>query len=359
MRILYGVVGEGMGHAIRSKVVLEHLFAQGHEVEIIASSRAVDFLGEHFPEVHRIHGLHILYEENRVRRGRTLWSNVLSGTAALPKQIRAYFDLVEDFAPEVVISDFESWVYFYAKLHRLPIVSIDNMQVLNRCKHDARITRGIRTELELTRAFVTSKLPFCRHYLITTFFYPELRRKRTTLVPPLLRREILEARTRATRGEHLLVYQTAEGNEALPTALTSLGLPCRVYGMRRELREDVQEGPLLYRPFDERRFVDDLCSARAVISGGGFTLMGECVYLHKPVLSVPVHGQLEQVVNARYLEREGFGLGVEHVDTAVLREFLQALPSYEAKLAHYAQDGNRVASDALDGLLDRAASGLL
>jgi uncharacterized protein (TIGR00661 family) len=96
-----------------------------------------------------------------------------------------------------------------------------------------------------------------------------------------------------------------------------------------------------------------------VISGGGFTLMGECVYLHKPVLSVPVHGQLEQVVNARYLEREGFGLGVEHVDTAVLREFLQALPSYEAKLAHYAQDGNRVASDALDGLLDRAASGLL
>ena len=36
MRVLYGVVGEGMGHAIRSRVVLEHLFAQGHEVEIMA-----------------------------------------------------------------------------------------------------------------------------------------------------------------------------------------------------------------------------------------------------------------------------------------------------------------------------------
>src|SRR5689334_5753027 len=106
-----------MGHAIRSKVVLEHLFAQGHTVEIMASSRAVDFLRQHFPEVHRIHGLHILYEENRVRRGRTLWSNVQAGTVALPQQIAAYFELVRDFAPEVVVSDFESWTYFYAKLN--------------------------------------------------------------------------------------------------------------------------------------------------------------------------------------------------------------------------------------------------
>ena len=32
MKILYGVVGEGMGHAMRSRVVLEHLVGQGHEM---------------------------------------------------------------------------------------------------------------------------------------------------------------------------------------------------------------------------------------------------------------------------------------------------------------------------------------
>jgi len=357
VRILYGVVGEGMGHAIRSRVVLEHLFAQGHEVEIMASSRAVDFLSKHFPAVHRIHGLHIIYDENRVRRGRTLWSNVSKGSAALPGQLRAYFDLVEDFAPQVVISDFESWVYFYAKLHRLPIVSIDNMQVINRCRHDAQVLRGIRAEYELTRAFVRSKLPFCDHYLITSFFYPPVRRKRTTLVPPLLRPEILSAQP--SRGDHLLVYQTAEGHDELPAVLTAMGLPCRVYGMRRALTADVVEGTLTHRPFDEQRFVEDLASARAVIAGGGFTLMGECVYLHKPVLSVPVSGQLEQVLNARYLQRAGYGRAADHVDEAVLRAFLDGLPSFEAKLAQYVQDRNRVAFEALDGLLDRAASGLL
>ena len=44
MRILYGVVGEGMGHAMRSRVVLDHLVGQGHEIQIMASGRASDFL---------------------------------------------------------------------------------------------------------------------------------------------------------------------------------------------------------------------------------------------------------------------------------------------------------------------------
>ena len=32
--------------------------------------------------------------------------------------------------------------------------------------------------------------------------------------------------------EHLLVYQTAAGNETLPDALTRAGVPCRIYGLR-------------------------------------------------------------------------------------------------------------------------------
>src|SRR5262249_56245575 len=170
MKILYGVVGEGMGHAMRSRVVLAHLVEQGHEVEIMASGRAVEFLGKHFAGVNRIHGLHMIYEENRVRRGKTVWSNVLTGAAALPQQIAAYFALIADFRPEVVISDFESWTYFFAKAHGLPAISIDNMQVINRCSHPPELIAGYEGDFQLTKAFVKSKLPFCDRYLITTFF---------------------------------------------------------------------------------------------------------------------------------------------------------------------------------------------
>jgi uncharacterized protein (TIGR00661 family) len=356
MKILYGVVGEGMGHAIRSRAVLEELFAQGHEVETMASSRAADFLAQRFPDVHRIHGLHIIYEENRVRAGRTLWSNVTEGMAALPAQIRAYFELVEDFAPDVVISDFESWTYLYGKSHGLPVLSIDNMQILNRCRHPAAVLRRIRPQFELTRAFVKSKLPFCDRYFISTFFYPPVQRKRTTLVPPVLRPEIIAAES--TRADHVLVYQTAQEHGALPAVLARSGVEYRIYGMRRELREEVIEGNLRYRPFDERAFIADLASARAAISGGSFTVMSECVYLHKPLLSVPVRGQVEQIVNARYLEHTGYGRTADQLDDEVLRGFLAALPQCEEHLQHYRQEGNRVLFAELNAELDRIAAGL-
>jgi uncharacterized protein (TIGR00661 family) len=356
MRILYGVVGEGMGHAMRSRVVLSHLVEEGHEVVVMASSRAADYLGRRFSDVRRIHGLHIIYDENRVRRGATLWSNVLQGTAALPSQIVAYFHLVHDFDPQVVISDFESWTYYFAKVHQLLCLSVDNMQVINRCRHEPEILRGERAEFEMTWAFIKAKLLFCDHYFITTFFRPEIRKERTSLHPPILRPEILAAVP--TGGDHLVVYQTSEGHEALAEVLAGSGRECRIYGMRRTITEDQVEGNLRYRPFDEARFIADLASARAVIAGGGFTLLGEAVFLRKPILSVPTGGQFEQVLNGRYLEREGFGRTATHIDREVLAGFLEALPACDAKLAGYRQDGNRDFFAALDGHLDRAAAGL-
>jgi uncharacterized protein (TIGR00661 family) len=358
MKILYGVVGEGMGHAMRSRVILEHLVGQGHDVEIMASGRAVDFLGKRFAGVNRIHGLHMIYDENRVRRGKTIWSNVLSGAAAVPGQIAAYFELLKDFHPEVVISDFESWTYYFAKAHRLPIISIDNMQIINRCTHPPDMLDGYETEFQVTKAFVKGKLPFCDRYLITTFFFPEVRKERTELVPPILRPEILAATPVA--GEHLLVYQTAAGNEGLADLLASAGVECRVYGMRRDLTEEVVEGNVRYRPFSEAGFVADLASAHGVVAGGGFTLMGEAVVLGKPMLAIPVEHQFEQVLNARWLERLGYGRMARKLDDASkLHDFLAAVPACSERLASYRQDGNRLVTDTVDHLLDRAAAGLL
>jgi uncharacterized protein (TIGR00661 family) len=358
MKILYGVVGEGMGHAMRSRVVLEHLIAQGHELEIMASGRATDFLAKHFSGVNRIHGLHMIYEENRVRRGKTLWSNVLTGATGTPKNIAAYFDLIKDFTPELVISDFESWTYLYAKTHRIPVLSIDNMQIINRCTLPPEIIAGEESAFQIAKAFVKGKLPFCNHYFITTFMRPEIRKPDTSLHPPILRPEILAARRRT--GDHLLVYQTGEGNDALADALARTGLECRIYGMRRGIEYEQVEGNLRYRPFSEAGFIDDLASSKGVIAGGGFTLMGEAVYLHKPMLAVPLEHQFEQVLNARYLERLGFGKEAKTLDDPrVVHDFVEAIPACEEKLAAYAQDGNKEILAALDGYLDRAAAGIL
>ncbi len=358
MKILYGVVGEGMGHAMRSRVVLDHLVSQKHEVEIMTSGRAVDFLSKRFAGVNAIHGLHMIYEENRVRPAKTLWSNVVTGAAGLPQNISAYFEVIATFHPDAVISDFESWTYLYAKTQRLPILSIDNMQIINRAKLPDAIVEGHQAEFELTRAFIKSKLPGCDDYFITTFFRPEVRKEHTRLFPPILRPEVLSARRRP--GEHLLVYTTGEGNEEFTAALAKTGLECRIYGMRRGITEEQTEGKLRFQPFSEDKFIDDLASCRAVIGGGGFTLMGEAVYLHKPMLAVPLAHQFEQVLNARYLELEGYGKYAETLnDAKTVLDFVASVPACEAKLASYAQDGNREIEAAIDEWLDKAAAGVI
>ncbi len=358
MNVLYGVVGEGMGHAMRSRVLLEHLLSQGHQVQVMASGRAHGYLAKRFDGVNQIHGLHLIVEENRVRLGRTIWSNVLSGLAGIPKNIAAYFDLIRDFRPTLVVSDFESWTYLYGKMHGLPVLSVDNQQFIARCRHPDEIIAGHESSFQLTKTFVKSKLPYCAHYMVTTFVRPEVRKPDTTLYPPILRPEILNTKT--TRGEHLLVYQTQEGNTALADTLKRTKLPCRIYGMKRNIESDEKDGNLIYRPFSELTFIEDLASCKAVIANAGFTLMGECVYMKKPMLAVALEDQFEQIINARYLHYAGYGqCAASLLDPAQVADFVQAIPSCEAKLATYSQDGNRGLLRGLDGFLDRAEAGVL
>src|SRR5690606_25329441 len=125
------------------------------------------------------------------------------------------------------------------------------------------------------------------------------RKPHTRLFPPILRPEILAARPRARTGEHLLVYQSGP-NEALQAALARAGIEARIYGMRPGATTEQREGALRFLPFSEEGFITDLATCRGVIAGGGFTLMGEAVYLRKPMLAIPLAGQFEQMLNARY-----------------------------------------------------------
>src|SRR4051812_19632681 len=259
MRILYGVVGEGMGHATRSKVVIEHLVARGHKVKIVVSGRAYEFLRKSFEDVVEIRGLTIAYRKGAMDRDASLLRNVLLSPTMLFQNASAYLEDVRHFNPKIVLSDFDSYAFFFAKRFGLPIISIDNQQIIHKCKHEKPITKGIKADYRATRAFVKAKLPGCDHYVVTSFFTPEIRAKfedRVTLVPPILRREILEATP--TRGEHVLVYQTSTSDKTLLHELSRLtSQKFIVYGLRRDA---VQDNCVL-RSFSEAGFVRDLASA--------------------------------------------------------------------------------------------------
>jgi uncharacterized protein (TIGR00661 family) len=72
VNILYGVPGEGLGHATRSKVVIGHFLAQGHQVQVVSSSRAYTMLAAAYSgRVYEIRGFYLAYNGLAVSRVRT------------------------------------------------------------------------------------------------------------------------------------------------------------------------------------------------------------------------------------------------------------------------------------------------
>ena len=246
MKILYGVVGEGMGHAVRSRVVLDHLAERGHTLKILVSGRAHAFLSKHFEDVVEISGLEMLYEDNALDRDATAFKILSEAPSNALDNMDVYVRDVRGFDADAVISDFESFAYFYAKAHGKPLLSVDNQHAIPLLQHPdevlavknaaGEVVRDYHADFDLARRLIRTKMTGARHYLVTTFFFPPIKpkyRKETSLFPPILRPEILAAKARATRGEHVLVYQTSASNLAMLDVLASLDTPFHVYGFLR------------------------------------------------------------------------------------------------------------------------------
>jgi uncharacterized protein (TIGR00661 family) len=359
MRVLYGVVGEGMGHATRSRVVLDHLLGRGHEIRVVVSGRAHGFLVNAFAGrknivFEEIHGLTLDFDDDGLDKSASFLSNLAAAPKGLLRNLEVLAKVAEDgFRPEVVVSDFESWAYLYARSRGIPVVSIDNMQVLNRCAHPPTTTAWKSFDFRLAKLAVKSKLPGAYHYLVTSFFFPPVRKPRTTLVPPILRPIVLAARREP--GGHVLVYQTSPATrEVLIPVLRSLPGEFRVYGTGRPAGV---EGNVHLRPFSEQGFIDDLRTARGVIANGGLSLMGEAVHLRVPMLSIPIAGQFEQELNARWLSELGYGMWSDTFDPGAIELFLDGIHKLAEGLQAYEPRDNAMLFGCVDELLERVARG--
>jgi len=325
MRILYGVTGEGLGHAMRSRVVAQHLYARGHEVKLVASGRAREYLGSYFPDVEGIPGFAMAYRDAKMSRARTLGRTLRAVRPAVRESVAMYRTAISGFQPDVCISDFDSFSHVFGRLFARPVISLDHQHVIDRCEHPVQIKDRLPRDFALTKAFVRAKMPGCAHYVVTSFYGPPPKarcRERTTLVGPILRPEVMALEP--TSGEHVLVYQTAVATAELLAALRAIpSVPFVVYA-----REGVgEQGNVSVRAFDEERFLADLASARAVICNGGYTLMSEALYLGKPILSLPLRHQGEQELNAAYLQALGLGVAMRRLDFSALRAFVRSPPS--------------------------------
>lgn len=337
-----------MGHATRSAVIIAHLL-KDHDVRIATSDRACTFMKERFPgRVYEIKGFHLAYRNGAVSKYNTAQLLLKNGPKDLITNLHKYCLVHRSFKPDLAISDFDSFTFFFAKLNKIPLISIDNIQAVNRCRLDIPVPRSERASFQLARNIVKAKVPNADHYLITSFFPAQIGKKNTSLIPPILRDKILAAKSAPEK--HVLVYQTSSSqNNLIPLLNRIPQIPFYVYGFNKS---DVHANVTL-KKFNEDGFIEDLASARGVISNGGYSLLSEAVYLKKPVCSVPVKGQFEQFVNAAYIDKCGYGRHLADFSPDGIKSFLFDINLFQKNLDRYQQDGNTETFQRIDQVISQ------
>ena len=101
-KILYGVAGEGMGHAVRSRVLIGHL-SNRHKVKVVAASKAFRYLSKYF-DVEEIDYFKIIYRNNRTANTLTFFNNIFRFPIIFFKSLRI-LRIIRNFKPDVVIID--------------------------------------------------------------------------------------------------------------------------------------------------------------------------------------------------------------------------------------------------------------
>jgi uncharacterized protein (TIGR00661 family) len=327
--ILYGVNGEGSGHSTRAQEVISHLIAEGHNVHVASFDRGLRNLRENF-DVTEIYGLRLAYVNNQVRYGRTLTRNLLR-VRQRAKSIALLTKRVEEWKIQLVITDFEPLTCHVGHHLGLPVISIDNQHCLTNT--DVSYPSKYRRDAAVTKLVTRIMTPRADAYLVTSFFEARVKRPQTFLFPPILRQRVIDAAP--TTGEHVLVYVTSPA-PAVAKLLGSVRDPFLAYGFGRE----GQIGNVLYRKPGMEQFLKDLIGAKAVIANAGFSLMTEALHLGKPYLAIPIEHQFEQIFNAYWLDKMGYGTYWEELNKERVESFLYNLPGYRERLKAYPRRGN-------------------
>jgi len=341
-RIIYGVSGEGSGHASRAGEMLAHLQSRGHDLWAVSYDRGYRDLSPRF-RVFETEGLSIATVDNEVSVGRTIAENLAKLLPGHRKVVQLKRELFEGFQPDCVITDFEPMTAYLATLLDLPLVTVDNQHRMRYMEFPC--PDRLRASAKLTRAVIRAMVPRPDVSLVTTFYFGPTTNDRTFLFPPILRQAVLDAEPRD--GGHLLVYLT-HGFDSFLERLE--GFPrerCVIYGAGQAGRH----ANLEFKEPSRDGFLADLAGCKAVLATAGFTLMTEALHLGKPYLALPMKGQFEQELNAILLEERGMGRNGTDADSETVGDFLYRLPEYREQLTAYPRSSNEAICAKLDELL--------
>ncbi|MDD9952975.1 MAG: hypothetical protein OXR66_01415 [Candidatus Woesearchaeota archaeon] len=337
MRIVYGISGEGKGHATRSETVISYLQKKGHDVHIFASDFAYTYLKKKYKNVYELPKVPLFYKNGSLQ----ITKSVAHISVLIPRIFFATCMMLRrhyrTYKPDIIISDFDVFTAMSGGYSKIPVIAANNISLIRHTPQQ-RIP-GPRFWPVFVDFFATWQ---ATQYVIPAFISTPKHPANVTITAPAIRQQI--KKLKPTNGKRVLVYQTSPTNTQLLATLKQTNTEYIIYGYGARPKER----NLTFHAFNETTFYKHLAAAKAVILGGGFTLLTEAIYLRKPILCVPLRHHYEQCFNAHHIAKEQFGEYIQEPTPDDVEAFLRSCGKYAGAMKRYLIDPNEFPRTVLE-----------
>ena len=196
--VFYCVCGEGMGHAIRSGVIIDRI-KDKYDVYIFSSDRAYEYLNSKFDNVYKIGGFNTVYINNKVNNLQTLANAIKRNPTNMKIGYENLYKKAREIRPDVIVTDFEIYATMVSKLLQIPLISLDNIHMITQTK--IHYPEHKRIEMLKAKGVIKTYVVKPKFHILTSFFYPKIRAKKNAIIyPPVIREDILKLEP--TNGDH-------------------------------------------------------------------------------------------------------------------------------------------------------------
>jgi len=357
MKFMFIVQGEGRGHFTQAITLEEILLKNGHEVvEVLVGKSSSRSLPGFFNRtikapVKRFTSPNFLptAQNKRVSLGRSVAYNLLQ----LPAYINSMFYIkqrIQESGADVVINFYELLTGLtYAFLRpRIPYVCIGHQYLF--LHKDFEFPKKNPLSLFMLR-FFTRLTSLSASKKLALSFNPMEDDNNITVVPPLLRREVLSLQ--AEKGDYIHGYMVNAGyaDQVISYNKEHPDQAMHFFWDKPDMPEEMKVGDnLFFHALNDVDFLKYMSRCKAYASTAGFESVCEAMYIGKPVMMVPVH--IEQDCNAYDAARAGAGIVDDSFNLDNLIEYSKNYVPNRS-FTYWVNSCERVLIDELEGNIDQ------
>ena len=332
LRVLFTVQGEGRGHLTQAISLADMLRRNGHEViDVLVGKSFSRELPAFFYEkigapvtIYETPSLVFKKNKKHINKTKTFIHNSnIKKLMYYGESIVLINQHIKESQPDMLINFYEILPGFAQLRFRIdtPFVNIGHQYLLRHPDYAYGKEEGqghtlLRLHATLNGIGATKTLALS--------FYPmkSFPREHLSVVPPLLRKEVLELKP--TTGDYILGYMLNQGyeNEVRAWHKKHPEVKLHFFWDKKDAPETlVVDNSLTLHRINDELFLQYMAGCKGYITTAGFESVCEAMYLNKPVMMIPAH--IEQEVNAVDAESTGKGIMGENFDLSPLLTFIE------------------------------------